>query len=45
MKIKNLVDNIFENDEDLENEIIKLIKKSSEEKQLILGEIKKYNKI
>lgn len=45
-KLKNSVDNIFENDEDLEDEIKKLIKKiSSEEKQLILDEIEKYNKI
>ena len=45
-KLKNSVDNIFENDEDLEDEIKKLIKKiSSEEKQLISDEIEKYNKI
>ena len=45
-KLKNSVDNILENDEDLEIEIKKLTKKiSSEEKKLIIGEIEKFNLI
>ena len=45
-KLKTSVDNIFENDEDLEFEIKKLIKKiNPEEKEIILNEIEKYNKI
>ena len=45
-KLKNSVDNILENDEDLEGEIKKLAKKiSSQEKQIILDEIEKFNKI
>ena len=45
-KLKNSVDNILDNDEDLECEIKKLTKKiSSKEKQLILDEIEKFNKI
>ena len=45
-KLKTSVDNIFENDEDLEFEIKKIIKKiSPEEKEIILSEIEKYNKI
>ena len=45
-KLKNSVDNIFENDEDLCFEIKKLIKNmSKEEKELILSEIEKYNQI
>lgn len=45
-KLKNSVENILENDEDLEDEIKKLAKKISiQEKQLILEEIEKFNKI
>lgn len=45
-KLKNAVDNILENDEDLELEIKKLTKKiSPEEKKLIAGEIGKFDSI
>ena len=45
-KIKNSVDNILENDEDLEFEIKKLTKKiSPNEKELIMDEIEKFNNI
>ena len=45
-KLKNSVDNILENDEDLEFEIKKLTKKiSPDEKKLIIGEIEKFNLI
>ena len=43
-KLKNSVDNILENDEDLEFEIKKLTKKiSQDEKKSIIGEIEKFN--